>query len=113
MYVVVVRCMERLDELTGRDVWKHSEDIDPNTSDYDIATVRRKKNELLDLRQKGDVDGLVQCIKTCLDNHLYSTLSPALYSMAYSGTKIMSEQLQDEVAKSIDYVSGNANESCC
>lgn len=98
------RCAERLDELTGRDAWKSSEEVDPNAPDYDISLVRRKSNELLIFRNSGNIPALVQCVKTCLETQLVSTLNPVLYSLTFSGTKALSEQLQQEVIQAIEYL---------
>lgn len=89
------------------DAWKYSEEVDPNVSDYDTELVRRKKRELLELRSTSNIQLLVNCVKTCLDSSLVGTLNPALYSMTYSGTKKLSEEFQEEVVKSIDYLTGN------
>lgn len=98
------RCAEQLDKLTGRDRWKHSEEVDPNAPGYDTNLVRQKTNELRSFQQDGNISALVQCVRTCLDSQLLNTLNPVLYSMTYAGTKVLSEDLQEEVVQAIEYL---------
>lgn len=97
-------CAQRLDELTGRDGWKYSDDTNVNAPGYDVCFVRRKIQELLQYRKKHEISLLVQCLRTCLDSQLLGTLNCALYSMTFSGTKVVNEELQKEVIHSIEHL---------
>jgi len=65
--------------------------------------VLKKKPEMKDIR------GLVHYIRINLMKNLYSTLSPELYHMCHNGTKYLIHEYQDEMIKSLEYVS-NFNE---
>lgn len=104
-FSVYSKYAERLDKLTGRDKWKISDVVNVNAPGYDANLVRGTIHDLISYRKSNNVSSLVQCVRSCLDSQLLGTLNPALYSMTFSGTKLINEELQNEIIESINFLS--------
>lgn len=100
------RFAEKLDELTGGNSWKESEDSDENTSDYDFIQITKETENLKLQRMNGNIENLIQTLARCLESQQCRTLNPIFYSMTFTGTKTLSENLHSEIVNSINYLTG-------
>jgi predicted acylesterase/phospholipase RssA len=89
---------QALDELEGKDEWRHKK-----TSDlYDYRLISSRVSLLRDLRQQKDYDQLVFHLREELHGNLGNMANPALYQKARSGTKQLINDYLDEVTAALE-----------
>lgn len=93
------------DIIEEREKWK----LKKESKLYDYKEVEKLVRILKKKPEMKDIRGLVHYIRINLMKNLYSTLSPELYHMCHNGTKYLIHEYQDEMIKSLEYVS-NFNE---
>jgi len=76
-----------MDDYLGFNEWKET-DEDPN---FDYTLVRKVRRNLIDLRSKGDVRGLMGVLEICLRSNFAGTESTRIYSETFYGTKRLIE----------------------
>jgi predicted acylesterase/phospholipase RssA len=90
-----------LDIIEGKAKWK----IKKETKLYDWKEVEKLILVLQKKREMKDVVGLVHYIRVNLMRNLYSTSNPTLYQVCNVGTKKLLEDFQDEMIKSLEFIS--------
>ncbi|PGG95338.1 hypothetical protein AJ79_10109 [Helicocarpus griseus UAMH5409] len=89
-----------LDKALEKDVWRgvHS------SSYYDYRLIRLRIDRLVQAKRDGDVQTIVQVIRSGLLRNLVNILSPQLYEQAHAGTKRLIEDYISEIEDAIEYV---------
>ncbi|KAH6914879.1 patatin-like phospholipase domain-containing protein [Coprinopsis sp. MPI-PUGE-AT-0042] len=94
-----------LDHYLHFDEWKKV-DEDPY---YDWKLVRKVKQSLQTLREKGDARGCLGVLETCIRNNFAAVESQRLYSETYLGSKDLIESYFAELERSIEFVRKTPN----
>ena len=94
------RAAKQLDSLSGNDRWKERDRSDL----YDYATIRRRRDQLRSLRQRGNNQGLVFALEEGVHGNLGSMGKPILYSKAYFGTKDLITDYVDAVVQTLLHI---------
>ena len=90
------------DERTGADRWK-----DEETSNlYDYQVIRRRYEELVDVRSREDPGQLLYYLNEGLHGNMAGMGAPALYAKARFGTKALISDYVDELVKALDDLAG-------
>jgi len=84
----------------GINSWKRS----PANAYYDHVILRRVKNELRELRSKGDVEGVATVLSLACRSNFGGSENAALYSECYYGTKANLDEYVDEVERSLAFI---------
>ena len=84
----------------GINAWKRS----PANAYYDHVILRRVKNELRELRSKGDVEGVATVLSLACRSNFGGSENAALYSECYYGTKANLDEYVDEVERSLAFI---------
>jgi NTE family protein len=88
------------DDVTGMVQWKKLD----QTHQYDHIEIRRRLDQLRDLRRKGDDHALLFSLNEGIHGNLAGMGSKKLYSRAKFGTKELVYDYIDEVINSIEYL---------
>lgn len=89
-----------LDEYLGYDRWKRSS----SNAYYDAPLVRRVIQNLRELREKDDADGIRAVLEVCVRNNFAGIESSRLYSETHFGTKTLIEVYTEEVERCLSYL---------
>jgi TAG lipase / steryl ester hydrolase / phospholipase A2 / LPA acyltransferase len=82
------------DARNGDDLWRNEE----RSELYDYKIIRRRYDELTDVRASGDIQRLLFYLNEGLHGNMGGMGSPALYTKAKSGTKQLIEDYVNEVS---------------
>lgn len=93
---------QRLDELTGGDAWKASDE----SPLYDFRMVRARLRQIRRLRERDDVPGLMHELRQGLHWNIGGIGSPGIYAQSFIGTKRLVSDYIDEVCRSLEYLAG-------
>lgn len=93
------------DARSGADLWRDEE----HSELYDYKIIRRRYDELADVRAAGDTQRLLFYLNEGLHGNMGGMGSPALYTKAKSGTKQLIENYVNEVALALQDLA-NASE---
>jgi len=85
------------DRRTGADRWKARD----QTRLYDYAVIRRRHDELVEIRRSGDPHRLLYYLNEGVHGNMGGMGSPALYSRARFGTKELVTRHCDELASAL------------
>lgn len=85
------------DRRTGADLWK----LTDRTRLYDFAVIRRRHDELVEVRRSGDPHRLLYYLNEGVHGNMGGMGSPALYARARFGTKDLVRQYTDEVVAAL------------
>jgi NTE family protein len=88
------------DAETGLEDWKHEDESD----DYDHKLIRSRLAQIRQFREQGQIVKLVHHLRQGLHWNLGNSANPALYSVAYCGTKKLIETYIEEVAQSLVFI---------
>ncbi len=88
---------EAEDRRTGADGWKGQD----RTRLYDYAVIRRRHDELVEVRRSGDPHRLLYYLNEGVHGNMGGMGSPALYTRARFGTKDLVRQYTDEVVAAL------------
>ena len=94
------RAAKALDALSGNNKWKAQDRSDL----FDYATIRRRRDQLRALRQRGNNQGLVFALEEGVHGNLGGMGKPVLYSKANFGTKDLITSYVDTVADSLLHI---------
>lgn len=92
-----------LDEREGKSAWKAEE----ASRDYDYRLIRKRLNELRQLREEQRVAELVYALHEGLHGNLGGIANPKLYTYCRVGTKLLIEEYLHEVAICLNYLCDN------
>jgi len=96
---------KELDIVERKESWKKKKE----SSQYDYKELEKLIKVLQKKKEMKDISGLVHYIRSNLVKNLYSTLNPRLYQVCHHGTKYLIEDFNEEMLKSLDFIS-NYNE---
>ena len=90
------------DERSGMDVWKRED----RTRLYDFAVIRRRYDELSEIRRVGDLRRLVFYLNEGVHGNMGGMGSPRLYGRALFGTKALVSEYIAELVDELKYQKG-------
>ncbi|KAH8918441.1 patatin-domain-containing protein [Atractiella rhizophila] len=93
-------CALDLDRHLGLEEWKKSDE----NSYYDWSLLRKIFENLRELRERGDYDGVRSVLEICLRSNFAGTESFRLYAETHLGSKNLLERYVDEVEKSVTFI---------
>ncbi|WP_290577853.1 DUF3336 domain-containing protein [Algiphilus sp.] len=99
-YAVWHEAASVLDQREGLDDWMEDE----ASADYDWSLLRARLRQLRQLRQEGDVLGLVHHLRQGLHWNIGNIGNPVLYAYARTGTKNLIEQYLQTVVEALEYL---------
>ena len=85
------------DQRTGADLWKHQDECPL----YDYQVIRRRYEELIEVRASGDAHRLLYYLNEGLHGNMGGMGSPALYAHARFGTKDLVTSYLDELVAAL------------
>ena len=85
------------DKKSGADNWKHVE----KTGRYDYSVIRKRYDELIEIRSSNDSVKLLYYLNEGIHGNMAGMGSPALYSKALVGTKVLVEAYIDELVAAL------------
>ncbi|GAC1629771.1 MAG: DUF3336 domain-containing protein [Nevskia sp.] len=88
------------DAETGLEDWKHEDESD----DYDWKLIRARLAQIRQFREPGQTGKLVHHLRQGLHWNLGNAANPALYGVAYCGTKKLIETYIEEVVQALEEV---------
>ena len=94
------RAAKELDVLSGNDRWKQQD----RTTLYDFATIRRRRDQLRALRQRGNNMGLVFALEEGVHGNLGGMGRPILFSKSHFGTKKLITEYVDAVSDALLHI---------
>lgn len=89
-----------LDEFLGYSSWKKT----ASNAYYDAGLVRRVTENLIDMREKDDAEGVCAILEVCLRSNFAGIESSRLYSETHFGTKDRIKRYIEEVEHSLEYL---------
>lgn len=95
------------DAASGLDDWKHED----ASEHYDWKLVRERLALIRQYRDRAELGKLVYHLRQGLHWNLGNMANPALYSVAFHGTKRLIEQYIDEVALALDTICDAADDT--
>ncbi|KAK3496939.1 uncharacterized protein B0T23DRAFT_310764 [Neurospora hispaniola] len=90
----------RLDTLLGLDLWRNS----PISRHYDYKLINERLESIEVARDNGDVNALVNLLRSGLVRNLGNITAPKLYNKSFAGTKILIEEYITAVAEVIEEI---------
>ena len=88
------------DQKSGAEDWKKSD----KTNRYDYKTIRRRYDELVAIRESGDIDSLLYYLNEGLHGNMANMGAPSLYTRAQFGTKELVSNFVDELVQAVESV---------
>lgn len=95
------------DAASGLEDWKHEDESD----DYDWKLIRTRLAQIRQFRAQRQIAKLVHHLRQGLHWNLGNSANPALYGVAYCGTKKLVESYIDEVVMALDSVCDDAHDA--
>lgn len=89
-----------LDKKSGADEWKKED----KTKRYDYLIIRRRYDELMQLKSSDDIDGLLYYLDEGLHGNMANMGAPSLYTRAQFGTKELVTKYVDELVETLHHV---------
>lgn len=83
----------KLDEICGGNEWRATED----TEDYQWIYLKEYIFRLKEARKNANLKKLVFLLRWCCDRNFASISKQALYNKAFSGTKILIDEFEEEI----------------
>ncbi|KAL5116548.1 triacylglycerol lipase [Pleosporales sp. CAS-2024a] len=90
-----------LDQCMEYDLWRQN----PASKHYDHRLIHQRLSALYDIQEQGDIEDLINYIRSGLVRNLGNILASKLYNRAYNGTKMLIEDYITEVVRSIEIIS--------
>ena len=94
-----VQALEK-DRKTGAERWKEQD----STRDFDFRIIRRRYDELVEIRTAGDVDRLIYFFNEGIHGNMGGMGSPALYKRAAFGTKNLIRDFTNELVAALNQI---------
>ncbi|KAI1811864.1 hypothetical protein GGS20DRAFT_578761 [Poronia punctata] len=95
----------QLDKLKDLDSWRH----DPSSHSYDWTLISDRLNSILAAREDGDLQSLVDLVRSGLVRNLGNITSPRLYNRSFTGTKQLIEEYIAQVAGAVDDINNQGS----
>ncbi|KAG9294700.1 hypothetical protein G9A89_008179 [Geosiphon pyriformis] len=96
----------KLDQLQGKDVWKHN----PASPDYEYDLLQTRFLELQRVRKRGDLAYMIFLLRTSLSRNLGDMGQPKLYAYTNIGTKKLIEVYIQEVVDHLNHICDTPSE---
>ncbi|KAI1335679.1 acyl transferase/acyl hydrolase/lysophospholipase [Xylariaceae sp. FL0016] len=90
----------QLDNLKGLNLWRN----DPSSSSYDWGLISDRLNSITTASDEGDLQSLVDLVRSGLVRNLGNITSPKLYNRSFAGTKYLIEEYIAQVARAVEDV---------
>ncbi|RDW85782.1 patatin-like phospholipase [Coleophoma crateriformis] len=87
----------QLDVLLGNDLWRQN----PTSKYYDYRLIHERLQSIIIAREEGDVQQLVNLLRSGLVRNLGNISTPRLFNRAFAGTKLLIEDYITQVAQAI------------
>lgn len=94
-----VQALEK-DRKTGAERWKEQD----STRDFDFRIIRRRYDELVEIRTAGDVDRLIYFFNEGIHGNMGGMGAPALYKRAAFGTKNLIRDFTNELVAALNQI---------
>ncbi|KAK1834847.1 putative patatin-like phospholipase [Podospora conica] len=87
-----------LDDLLGLNFWRNT----PTSNDYDYRLIAERTALIATARERGDINGLIDLLRSGLVRNLGNITANKLYNRAFAGTKTAIENYVTQVAEAIE-----------
>ncbi|KAK1990364.1 patatin-like phospholipase [Colletotrichum falcatum] len=87
-----------LDNLLGLDLWRNN----PTSKFYDYRLINERLNSLITAREDGNLNQLVNLLRSGLIRNLGNITAPTLYNRSFAGTKYLIEEYITQIAEAVE-----------